>query len=78
MQRAENLAARLHLVGAGGCCDCLVCDEGDDRVDMRIDTIDLLEVFGKSFASRKLLGSDQGRHLDRRGKAKWGRCRLCA
>ena len=69
VQRTEGFATRLHLVGAGCGCGCLVGDERDDGVDLRIDAIDLLEVLGKSFASRKLLGADQGRHLDRRGEA---------
>ena len=69
MQGAERFATRLHLVGAGCVCGGLVGDQGDDGVDLRIDAIDLLEVLGKSFASRKLFGSDQGRHLDRRGEA---------
>jgi hypothetical protein len=65
VQRTEGFATRLHFVGVGGCCGCLVGDQGDNGVDLRIDTIDLLEVFGKSFASRKLPCSDHGRHLDR-------------
>ena len=69
MQGAERFATRLHLVGAGCVCGGLFGDQGDDGVDLRIDAIDLLEVLGESFASRKLLGSDQDRHLDRRGEA---------
>jgi len=69
MQRAEDFATRLHLVGASRGRGGLIGDEGDDGVDLRIDTIDLLEVLGESFASGKLLSSDQGGHLHRRGEA---------
>ena len=78
MQGAEGFATRLHLVGASGCCGCLVGDEGDNGVDLRIDAINLLEMFGKGFTSRELLSSDHGRYLDSRGKAERGRRRLGA
>jgi hypothetical protein len=42
MQRTEDFAMRLHLIGAGCSCGCLVGDERDNGVDLRIDTIDLL------------------------------------
>jgi hypothetical protein len=69
VKRTKRLAMRLQLVGAHCCCSCLVGDKRDNGVDLRIDTIDLFKVLGKSFARRKLFGSDQGRHLHRRSKA---------
>jgi hypothetical protein len=69
VEGTEGFAARLHLIGAGCVCGGLFGDKGDDGINLRIDAIDLLEVLGESFASRKLFGSDQGRPLDRRGEA---------
>src|SRR5438067_2955361 len=73
---AKRLTARLCLVRPGCGCGSFFGGQRNDCVDLRIDTIDLLKVLGKSFAGGELLSPDERGHLDCRGETERGRDRL--
>src|SRR5881396_4447607 len=76
MQWSQGLFARLHLIGLRGVRGGHFRDQSNDRIDLRIHPLDLLQMHGQRFARRQLLGADQPSHLDCTHKAKRGSCSL--
>ena len=64
MQRAQLLSARLHLIGLRGGGGGHFGHQSHDRIHLRVDTLDLLQVRGQRFASGQLFRADQPGHLD--------------
>jgi hypothetical protein len=76
VERSQLLITRLHLIGLGGCCCGHFRHHGHDGVDLRIDTIDLLEVLCQRFTGGEFLRMNELRHLHCAGEAERGGRRL--
>ena len=64
MQRRQLAATRQARVGGVGQREALVVVElRDDRVQLRVDALDALEVRGHDLARRHLARADQAREL---------------
>jgi hypothetical protein len=61
------------LVGGARAIHRPLRDDRDDRVDLRVDAIDLREVRRQRLARRELLRADEARHLDSAQRADVGR-----
>ena len=64
VQRADVAAVGELLVGGARAFHRLIGDQGDDRVDARIDALDLREVGADDVARGQLLRANQARELD--------------
>ena len=64
VQRPQLLSARLHLIGLGGGSRGQFRDQGHDRIDLRVDPLNLRQVRGQRLSCRELLRADQSGHLD--------------
>ena len=64
VQGPQHLAVRLHFVRLRSSFSRHIWNQGDDRIHLGIDSIDLLEVFRKRFACRELLVPNESRHFN--------------
>ena len=65
MKRADRRAARQLVVGRTRARHRLIGDERHDRVDARIDALDLIEMRGDDLARREMFRADLAGHLHR-------------
>jgi len=61
VQRPQLLFAGLHLIGCRGSVGGHFRHQSHDRIDLRVYTLDLLQVRGQGFACGQLLRTDQPR-----------------
>ncbi len=74
VQDAERTATRSCLVRARGVSHGAIGNEGDDRVDLRVDALDAREVRGHDIARGDVLASNARSQLDRAEIAQFVAC----
>ena len=70
MQRPQSLPARLLLIRLRSGSRSSLRIQGHNRVHLRIDTLNLLQMPGQRFPGRQLLCANQRGHLDCAGEPK--------
>ena len=64
VQWAQRRAPRLGFIRFRSLLPGLLRHQGDDCVDLGVDTLDLLQVSGQRLARAQLLAANQSGHLD--------------